>query len=104
MASESHPLRAPLILAAGAMTVMSGAAIAPALGKLNQELSSGTSAGIDRFVLILPVIVVLFAGPVIGQLTVRVTPSIGMPSGLTLLGFIDALGGLASSYVWLFVT
>lgn len=63
MSAQSPGLRAPLILAAGAMTVMSGAAIAPGIGELHLALTSGGGKGIDRLVLILPAIVVLFAAP-----------------------------------------
>ncbi|WP_269584451.1 MFS transporter [Roseibium sp. Sym1] len=104
MSAAASGLRAPLILAAGAMTVMSGAAIAPALGELHLALTSGGGKGIDRFVLILPAIVVLFAGPLIGRMSSWISPRIVLCFRLALLAVAGALGGLANSYGWLLVT
>jgi len=104
MPAAPDKLRAPLILAAGAMTVMSGAAIAPALGELHLALTSGGGKGIDRVVLILPAIVVLFAGPVIGRISSEISPRTVLCFGLVLLATAGALGGLATSYIWLFLT
>ncbi|WP_349360659.1 MFS transporter [Stappia sp.] len=104
MADDPATLRGSLILAAGAMTVMSGAAIAPALGRMHADLSMGTGEGVDRLVLILPAIVILFLGPAIGHLASRVPPRIFLCASLVVLAVVGAIGGLASGYTWLFLT
>ena len=93
-----RPSRAAVIWAASACSVMSGAAIAPAIPGIEAALSGATdnAAFWARTALILPPLVIVFFGAMIGRMTGQVDQRRGFVMALCALALLGGLGGLAT--------
>ncbi len=85
---------------------MSGAAIAPAIPVLEAGLvAEGQPAPLlARAALIMPALVIMLSGVVMGRLTGRVDQRLGFCLSLCALAFFGVIGGLASGYGFLLLS
>ncbi len=88
-----------VLLAAGASTVMAGAAIAPILVPLHEALSAdGADVWRVRVALILPALVVAMTAPFLGWLLDRVPQERVLGFGLIVVGAAGIAGAFTSNY------
>jgi predicted MFS family arabinose efflux permease len=99
MGARAWPGHGAVLLATGAATVMSGAAIAPALSGLHADLAPpGTSPGLARFALILPALVVMLSAPRVARSLAGVSPRTVIAGALCLTAAAGAGAALAQGY------
>ena len=99
------PSRDVVILAASACTVMSGAAIAPSIPAIQESFSAHSDwTGWGRIALVLPAIVVMFFGPLIGRITSGFDQKKVLVGALLLTALTGAAGGVAPNYTWMLIT
>ncbi len=93
-----------VIWAASACAVMSGAAIAPAIPAIERAFGAGEAGVWGRIALVLPALIVMFAGPMVGRWTGHLHQGRGFVVALLALGLSGVFGGLAGGFAGLMVT
>jgi MFS family permease len=97
--APAWPGHGAVLLATGAATVMSGAAIAPALSGLHADLApAGTSPGLARFALILPALVVMLSAAQVARRLAEMSPRTVIAGALCLTAAAGAGAALAQGY------
>ncbi|UWQ00391.1 MFS transporter [Aliiroseovarius crassostreae] len=97
---------APVIWAASACSVLSGAAIAPALPEIERALLPvGAGIGVwGRLALVLPALVIMLIGPWIGHWCAKVHPGRGFVLSLVALAVSGVAGAFSSGMAGLLIS
>lgn len=100
---KGHPLFKPALLSLSLLTILTGAAIAPTLGKISEAFPSSSATEI-QLILTLPSIFIMSVALLTGRLSQIVSKRLLLIIGLVVYLISGVAGGFATSIAMLLVT